>query len=320
MPAVKSSLVHPACKTEYRVRNWRQYEQGLRSRGDVTIWFSEEATANRISKSTGRRGGQRLYSDLAIETSLTLRTVLLLALRQTEGFVGSLLDIPGLDHLPVPDHGMLSRRARSLDVLTKPTRPGGPIHLIVDSTGLQILGEGPWAAAKHGTKPTRDWWKLHIGVHGRGFIVAYCWTESRADDASVVGELLNQIRDEVERFTTDGAYDKTAVHDLLTARGADLVVPPKKNARVSRHGPPGVRARNVTVESVLEVGLRAWKKQGGYPRQARVENAFSRYKQLIGGRLRGRNYAMQATELGLAINVLNRMLDPGAPRSEPIHN
>ncbi len=243
-----------------------------------------------------------------------------IALRQTEGFVGSLLNILDFDHLPVPDHSTLSRRARSLDVLTKPTRPGGPIHLIVDSTGLQILGEGPWAAAKHGTKRRREWRKLHVAVDGRGFIVAHCLTERRADDASVVGELLSGIRDEVERSTADGAYEKTAVYDLLTERGTDVVSPPKKNARVSRHGPPGVRARNVTVESVRELGPRAWKKQAGYPGQSRVENAFYRYKQLIGGRPRGRNYAVQATEVGLAINVLDRMLEPGAPRSAPIHN
>ena len=105
--------------------------------------------------------------------------------------------MPSLDHLPVPDHSTLSRRARSLDVLAKPTRPGGPIHLIVDSTGLQILGEGPWAAAKHGTKRTRDWRELHIGVDGRGFIVAHCLTESRVDDASVIPELLSQVSDEI---------------------------------------------------------------------------------------------------------------------------
>jgi len=108
-PAVKSSLVHPAYRTEYRVRHSREYEKGPRSRGDVTIRFSEEATANWISKSAGRRGGQRLCPDLAIETSLTLRTVLRLALRQTEGFVGSLLKVLGFDHLPAPDHGTLSR-------------------------------------------------------------------------------------------------------------------------------------------------------------------------------------------------------------------
>ena len=320
MPAVKSSLVHPRYKTEYRVRNWRQYEQGLRSRGDVTIWFSEEVTANWIARSAGARGGQRLYSDLAIEMSLTLRTVFGLPLRQTEGFVGSLLGMLSLDHLPVPDHSTLSRRAQSLDVAPKATQHRGSIHLIVDSTGLQIVGEGPWAAAKHGTQWTRDWRKLHIGVDGRGLIVAHRLTESRADDASAVGELPGRFSDQVERFTADGAYDKTAVYDLVTARGADVVVPPTKNARLSRSSAAGARARNATVESVRELGRREWKKRRGYYQQARVENSFYRYKQLIGGRLRGRNYAVQATEVGLAINVLNRMLELGAPRSEPIHN
>ncbi len=136
MPAVKSSLVHPRYKTEYRVRNWREYEQGLRARGDVTVWFSEEATANWIPRSTGARGGPRLYSDLAIETALTLRTVFGLALRQTEGFVGSLLRMLGLEQLPVPDHSTLSRRAQSLDVVPRTSPSIGPIHLIVDSTGL----------------------------------------------------------------------------------------------------------------------------------------------------------------------------------------
>ncbi len=320
MPAVKSSLVHPAYKTEYRVRNWREYEQGLRARGDVTIWLSEEATANWISRSTGARGGPRLYSDLAIETALTLGIVFGLPLRQTEGFVGSLLRMLGLDQLPVPDHSTLSRRAQSLDVAPKATQYRGAIHLIVDSTGLQIVGEGPWAAAKHGTKRTRDWRKLHVGVDGRGFIVAHCLTESRVDDASVVSELLSQRSDRIDRFTADGAYDKTAVYNLLTERGAEIIVPPTKNARVSRSGAAGARARNATVESVRELGRRQWKKQAGYHQQARVENTFYRYKQLIGGRLRSRNTEAQATEVRLAVNVLNRMLELGAARSEPIHN
>ncbi len=320
MPAVKSSLVHPAYKTEYRVRNWREYEQGLRARGDVTIWFSEEATANWVSRSAGARGGPRLYSDLAIETSLTLRTVFGLPLRQTEGFVGSLLRMLGLDQLPVPDHSTLSRRAQSLDVAPKATQHRGPIHLIVDSTGLQIVGEGPWAAAKHGTRSTREWRKLHVGVNEHGFIVAQCLTENRVDDASVVPELLRQVKGRIGRFIADGAYDKTAVYNLLTARRTEVVVPPTKNARVSKNSAAGARARNATVESVRELGRREWKKEAGYHQQARVENAFYRYKQLIGGRLRSRNIAAQVTEVRLAINVLNRMLELGAARSEPIHN
>ncbi len=226
----------------------------------------------------------------------------------------------GLDQLPVPDHSTLSRRAQSLDVAPKTTQHRGPIHLIVDSTGLQIAGEGPWAAAKHGTKGTRDWRKLHVGVDERGFIIAHGMTESRVDDASVVPDLLKQVDGSIERFTADGAYDKASVYDLLTERGAEVVVPPTKNARMSRSCAAGARSRNATVESVRELGRREWKKQAGYHRQARVENAFYRYKRIISGRLGSRNNVAQATEVGLPINVLNRMLELGAARSEPIHN
>jgi len=134
------------------------------------------------------------------------------------------------------------------------------------------------------------------------------------------GYVTTRFSDQVERFTADEAYDKMAVHDLVTARGADLVAPPTKNARLSRSGAAGARARNATVESVREFGRREWKKRRGYYQQARVENSFYRYRQLIGGRLRSRNAAAQETETGIAINVLNRMLELGAPRSEPIHN
>ena len=124
----------------------------------------------------------------------------------------------------------------------------------------------------------------------------------------------------MERFTADGAYDKTIVYDLLTRTGAGVVVPPTRKARISKNDTSAARARNEIVEAVRELGRRQWKKQSGYHQQARVENAFYRYKQLIGGRLRSRNIVAQATEVRLAINVLNRMLDLGASRSEPIHN
>jgi len=133
-----------------------------------------------------------------------------------------------------------------------------------------------------------------------------------------VSELLSQVGDETGRFTADGAYDKTMVYEALVERGANVIVPPKKNARISRKKTRAARARNETVETVRELGRREWKKQAGYHRQARVENAFYRYKQLIGGRLKARKFAAQATEVGLAINVLNRMYELGAPRSERV--
>ncbi len=147
--------------------------------------------------------------------------------------------------------------------------------------------------------------------------MAECLTESRVDDASVVPDLLRQVSDEVGRFTADGAYDKSAVYEALVERGAEVLVPPPKNARLSSKTTGAARARNRTVEAVRELGRREWKKESGYHRQARVENPFYRYKQLIGGGLRSRNSAAQATEVRLSVNVLNRMLELGAPVSEP---
>src|SRR6188768_3758355 len=103
--------------------------------------------------SSGRPGGQQRFSDLAIETALTLRLVFRLRLRQTEGFVRSILTVmrAGLD---APDHTTLSRRSQRLDVAVRHLPATGPLHLIMDSTGLSVAGEGEWAAAKHGGRGT----------------------------------------------------------------------------------------------------------------------------------------------------------------------
>ena len=131
MAARKSSRVNRKYKTKYRIRNWREYERALRSRGDVTIWLSAEAIAAWTQPKNGLRGGQRRYSDLAILTALTLRLVFRLPLRQTEGFLDSLPSWMGLD-LKAPDHTTLSRRNRIVEVqlLTRgrqaPEAPGRP--------------------------------------------------------------------------------------------------------------------------------------------------------------------------------------------------
>ena len=169
MVAAKSSRVNRQYKTKYRIRNWREYERGLRSRGDVTIWLSEDAIAAWIPPKNGLRGGQRRYSNLAVRTALTLRVVFSLPLRQTEGFLDSLLRLMGLN-LKAPDHTTLSRRNQIVAVPPLTRSYDGPIDLIVDSTGLKILGCGEWNAHKHkASKKRRDWRKLHIGVDAEGW-------------------------------------------------------------------------------------------------------------------------------------------------------
>jgi len=243
----------------------------------------------------------------------------LLPLRQTEGFVGSLLRLMDLD-LTSPDHTTLSRRAKQLEVELRTFGKKTAIHLIVDSTGLQIRGQGPWANAKHGKKGTREWRKLHVGVDEKGMIVAELLTESTTDDASVVPDLVDQIADDkrITRFTADGAYDTNSIYETFAALGAKVVVPPIKTAVTSSARPRGAKARNRTINRVRKVGLRKWKKETRYHQQGRAENTFFRYKQIIGGGLRARDPGNQQTEARLACNILNRMLQLGAPRSEAI--
>jgi hypothetical protein len=149
-----NSRVHPKYKTKYRVSNWAEYDQGLIRRGDITLWLSPQAIATWNPVPGGGRGGQQRYSDLAIETALTLRLVFHLPLRQTEGFLRSVLALMDVD-LEAPDHTTLPRRSQRLGVRLHRVPVGRPVHLIVDSTGLSIVGEGEWAAAKHGGKGKR---------------------------------------------------------------------------------------------------------------------------------------------------------------------
>jgi hypothetical protein len=144
---------HHIPKQRHRVTNWAAYDAGLRARGSLTVWFTAEAIEAWKAEPRTGRGGQPRYSSLAIETALTLRAVFCLALRQTEGLVGSILKLLGLD-LAVPDHTTLSRRTETLEVL-RPQVGSEPVHLLVDSTGLRLCGAGEWLAEKHGTKRRR---------------------------------------------------------------------------------------------------------------------------------------------------------------------
>ena len=143
---------HRIPKQRHRVTNWAEYDAALRQRGSLTVWFSEEAIAAWRAEPRTTPGGQPSYSALAIITALTLRAVFRLALRQTEGLIGSILRLLGLG-LAVPDHTTLSRRAETLEVPRPRSNPGsGPVYLLVDSTGLRLGGPGEWLTEKHGAR------------------------------------------------------------------------------------------------------------------------------------------------------------------------
>src|SRR4051812_11813457 len=218
-------------KQKQRVTNWAEYDAALRARGSLTVWFTPEAIAAWAAPPRLSRGGQPSYSDLAIATALTLRAVFRLALRQTEGLIGSVLQLLDLD-LAVPDHSTLSRLAETLEV-PRPKAGRTPVHLLVDSTGLKLCGPGEWLAEKHGTKRRRAWRVLHLATDAdTGRIVASVLTDKDADDGSQIGPLLDRIDGAVESVTGDGAYDRDDVYAEVAARhpAAAVVVPPRANA------------------------------------------------------------------------------------------
>ena len=163
-------------------------------------------------------------------------------------------------HLEAPDHTTLSRRSQRLDLALGGLPTNEPIHLIVDSTGLSVVGEGEWAAAKHGGRGKRAWKKLHLGVDQSGVIVAEVLTDGNVDDAKTALNLVNEVECDIASFTADAAYDTIAIYDAATARGAKVIVPPRISATRSTRS----CARNRTVRRVRKVGRRRWKKESGF--------------------------------------------------------
>ncbi|MGK0482754.1 MAG: IS5 family transposase, partial [Planctomycetota bacterium] len=298
-----NSRVHPKYKTKYRVTNWAEYDQALVERGEITVWISPEAIGAWRAKPSGRRGAPQKYTDLAIETALTLRLVFRLPLRQAEGFLRSLLDLMDLS-LEAPDHTTLSRRSKGLNVKLMPIVSKKPIHLIIDSTGLSMVGEGEWAAAKHGGRGKRGWRKLHIGVDRAGRIRAQVLTDSAGDGARTGLEVIKKTKGKLTSVTGDAAYDTVAIYDQASSRGARVVVPPTRTASVSG-GKPRSEERDKTIRRVAQVGRRRWKKESGYHQQGTVENAFFRYKSMLGDRLHARGLAAQKAEVAIGCKILN---------------
>lgn len=201
-----SVLVHESIK--YKVKNWSEYEKSLRNRGDITFWISNDAIKTWQSLSNGKRGAQKKYSDVAIETALSLRLLFHLPLRQTEGFLKSILKLMNLN-LSCPDHSTLSRRNQSLNISKQLDNIQSPVTFIVDSTGLKVCGQGEWHEKKHGKKQRKIWKKLHIGVSGQGLIIASKITDGQEQDPVQIPDLLSQYNGEIENFIGDGIYDRS---------------------------------------------------------------------------------------------------------------
>ena len=225
-------------ETRYRVRNWAEYDRGLIARGDLTVWLSPNLVWQ-APAGTGRRGRPPIFSDTAIQCALTLKVLFHRPLRAAQGLVGSLIRLAGLDW-PAPHYSTLSRRQKDLTVVI-PYRPRGePLHLVVDSTGLKVLGEGEWKVRRHGADRRRIWRKVHLAVDAVSHdIRAVKMTDHRRGDGEILPDLLAQVPQE-ERIADiggDGAYDTSTGYAAAAVRNAALLVPPRRNGHPGRRRP-----------------------------------------------------------------------------------
>src|SRR5918993_50603 len=276
-------------RARYRIRNWPQYDAGLKRRGDLTLWLEEAAIAGWHASRQTTPGGQARYSNLAIELVLILRLVFRLGLRQAEGFASSVLRLLGLD-LPVPDHTTLSRRGRACANRRPQVVPHGPLHLLLDSTGLKLFGRGEWESEKHG-RARRSWRKLHLAVDAEtGEIVARVLTSKEAGDAGQVPVLLEQVEGEIASVMADGAYDREPVYRAIAARQPQappsIVIPRRRSTVLSAQADTAPSQRDGHIRHIREQGRSAWREATEYGKRSLVETAIGRYKALIGPRMR----------------------------------
>jgi hypothetical protein len=313
-----ASRRHHIPKMRFRVKNWAEYDAGLRLRGSLTLWVTAEVLDGWNAARRRTPGGQSSYSELAIETGMMLRLAFHLALRQTEGLMVSIFGLLGVP-LSTPDHSTLSRRARKMaSIFKRCVLPDGPIHLLIDSTGLKVFGAGEWLQEKHGARARRTWKKLHLAVDAdSGKIMSSTLTGNDVGDPSQVAPLLDQIDATIASVTADGAYDGMPTYEVVAANGEDIraIIPPHLTAALSDEAERNPLQRDKHILLIAARGRQGWQKETNYGRRALVETAIGRYKAIIGPRLRARSLIGQRAEAAVGVAVLNRMLDAGSPDS-----
>ena len=301
----------------YRTTNWSSYTASLRKRGSLLIWLDKEMTW--LASHDGKPGRPAVFSDAAIQFCLTIKVLFKLPLRQTTGMVASLLKLADLDWA-VPNFSTLSRRQKRLKVNIPYRASQGPLHLLIDSTGIKVEGEGEWNARKHGGSKRRVWRKIHIGIDEQTLeIRAAEFTTSDVGDAPMLPELIDQIPadQKIASVTADGAFDTRKCHDAIAARGAAAIIPPRRNGKPWKPDSPGAVARNEALRASKRFGRSIWRRWSGYHRRSRVETKMHCVK-LLGQRLMARDFDRQVAEFQVRVAVLNGFTALGIPVTEAV--
>ncbi len=307
-------------KTVYHLKNWPEYDKALVNRYSLTLWISEDVQEKWKYSGSRQRGAQFEYSDMAIETMLTLKELFHLTNRGIEGFVRSLFEMMRIN-LPVPDHTTLSARGKQLKI-ELPRRAQGRKHIVMDSSGLKIYGEGEWKVRKHGWGKHRTWCKLHLMVEpSSGEIQAVDLTGADGHDSKSVQRMFVQLEPciEITEIAGDGGYDTWEVYDVIKARAPDakIMIPPQKNAKIKQHGncksPP--LQRDEILRAIRKSSRKTWKKRSGYHQRSLAETAMFRFKTIFDDHLSTRSLEAQTIQVRIRCKALNRMTHLGMPIS-----
>lgn len=305
-------------KTTYRIRNWREYDTSLKRRGSLTFWISEDLLKNWIlEEKTGHRGASTVYSDAAIETMAGLKFLFQLAGRQTEGLVCSIFEMLKIK-LSVPDHSTLSRRLSGLDIRLSVNKSENAHHVVADSTGLKVYGEGEWKVRQHGYSKRRTWRKLHLCVdEATNEVLAVGASENSVSDAQMLPTLLDEVEGEILQVSADGIYDQKKVYDSINKHKARAAIPPRVNAKIWKHGNSKEErlVRDENLRSIRKNGRKKWKVESNYHRRSLAETAVFRFKTTFGDKLQSRRIDNQFNEMFLKCSMLNRMTHLGMPES-----
>ena len=307
-------------KDTYKVKNWKAYNKSLVSRGSLTLWLEDSVLrAWRDIDISRKVVGEQLYADCVIQCCLLLGCVYHQPLRQTTGFVASLLAMLGRGDYAVPDYSTLCRRQSCLPVeLSKALAGNSKIDIAIDSTGLKVYGEGEWKVRRYGASKRRTWRKLHIGIDVRTQqIVCAQLTGNAADDAQIATGMLKDKTARISSFRGDGAYDDFKLRKILGNR-IRQIIPPPKDAVVhtdtkKKPLPDYLKQRNEAVEYINSKDSKAWKEKEGYHQKSLNEVAMFRYKTAFTGRMSARKMENQKTEAQLKCKVLNLFRQQGMP-------
>jgi len=317
-------------KKQYKVRNWAEYNKALINRYDLTVWIEQgiaKVWEERFPEGTKRkRGGQKQFSEQAIDCLATIKELFQLTYRGAQGFANSLFGEILKLGIRIPNYTTLDRRRKGLKIHIgakeqaekKDGQKREKIDLVFDSSGLKVYGEGEWKVRKHGWSKHRTWRKIHLSINPKTQdIEAVELTENNVDDAEMVAPMLGQIEKDIDTAAGDGAYDKSKVYEQLQKRVHAIAIPPRRDAKIWFHGnrKGAKHPRDENLRRIRAIGREKWKEEISYHKRSLAETGMYRFKTIFDERLSSRDRDQQEKEAQIKCKIINKMTQLGMPES-----